>query len=397
MLHSSGGVSVIALLQGSRGDVLPAMQLLLNCWENFPTFMAMERCHIITHQCHQDLCTNMFSIARDYSVFQFYYLSTSPVVVLKRGSSSKSFENYPELINRLTSIDLLNGRHSHRNTFLIGNLFSLEIWILAQRLELPCILIHPCVPYFDRDIRDAVLQRYQASFGIINNEKLLTDMRWWLWPTLTDKYDAFKDQLETIMDPLCQRKMTQHHDLSVIITMSPKLMSSSFSVPAHGFVRNLSVTKLENNSFQALLQSIDTAKNSSTFRALVCIDFGSMTTMIENYLQSNEEIYKNNNSFPWIGLFEAVISMAVNNSYHFLILSHGATTIQRYFAQPNDQIIVYEFDICPSNINSLYAKCSTIIHHGGIGSMQTAMMAGIPQSKYCEWFCTFAADFTPSQ
>jgi hypothetical protein len=189
--RSCGMINVLCCVLGSSGDVLSLINVVhefLNCEEN-QILDDFAHFHVITHRCHTESFLE-YSASASPSCKKISYipLQTSPVSL---GDSTSAFEDVVELSSViagvLTTIPV---------ELIFCNLFCLEGWLVANKVGIPCIIIHPTVPLTNQQMRDAIISEHLSS-GFSKDDNIpFIDYELWLWPTLTDKYDNFLECFE---------------------------------------------------------------------------------------------------------------------------------------------------------------------------------------------------------
>lgn len=398
---------IVAIAFGTRGDIVPILSVLHGIICKADDSGTKAPLLIITHRCFQiDIHAYFLGLADVIGI------GTSPIATM--GHSEGKFRNGAELNEVLSSLE-------HRNMDLIvSNLFGLEAWGVAIKLNVPYVIIHPnCPNITDASTKSELLNDFQANYAlecnILRNRKdQICGLHWsdfdlWLWPTLV-RLDA----------PMAQRIMAYDKSITVLILSSPTFekecaWSSNHRYNLCGFVGDGHLSEhihLQPNN-QAHTQSGQSLHVSSLYEVchdvqellrhthsdaheasnLICVDFGSMTQVLH---ESGE-----------LSLFLRLLE-PLCDTWRFVVVCHGYATSIRHTLQqiktdssschrtnttqltgtsntattaPNASPRIL---LIPHSVqhNKLFPKSITVIHHGGIGTTGACMRAGIPQCKH---------------
>lgn len=338
---------ILVCLLGSRGDVLPALAVLDSLLARWNL-----RVTIITHKEQYSLLpSKLQSSATFYGIdlpsVQWDHEDAHPMI---------RAEEQLHLTACLTAAKL----PSHKLTAVITNLFCLEGWLLAQHVGVPCVIIHPNKPPITESARDAVLQSYLIEINQNISSDEYDDLKEWFWPTLCDSYDSFKDYLES--DYQVTRDGDKMGSVPVLVILTTyKIASTSSPLRCHmvGYISPaLSDRTVPDN---ILLPPV--SKHSYA----IVIDFGSM---------SGYALKECNQSF-----FNAVLMIAAQdlNKFVFIIITHELRS-NRHNRSNCSNIYWINGEVSHAWLFQQYDNLA-MIHHGGVGTCQACMMAGIPQGK----------------
>lgn len=330
---------IVVLGKGTRGDVLPllvAIKLLLD---------KGDACvHLITHEAHRSLAAKL--LARHPKQLAFWGLSSLPI-----GADLLS-NDFDEIVSILVSI------LPQQRLTVVGNLFSLECCLLAAFLGVRLVIIHPCLPQCNGDIKRAVQLAAESE---------LVD---WAWPLLTDTFDPFWDLLEQQLakhKSSCSLRDTIAN-ATVIITASPFWISS----PSDGCrwqLTGLPCDRSHDFLCQDAAQCVSDHAVVDQFiglsdRPVVCVDMGSMTAQLADLPAR----------WPFL---QAVLGLAP--AHRLIIICHGvqsAYSLLTKWTQGCRDVLIMSADL---NHHLMLASCAVLIHHGGAGTVQTALLAGCSQ------------------
>jgi hypothetical protein len=481
-------VSVLVILQGSRGDVLPFLLLLQRISsEHVPP--TATTWHIVTHCEHRPLCEQLLcrtkepspsprphhGVAEEVAVapkhtIECVFLQTVSVslTATSDGAGGGLFRDDVELAAAVAKV-LRSSSTSKSSSSVVcvwGNLFALQASLVAERLRVPCGLLHPAVPPVCAETHQQILRCAAAAAAAgdggdggresgrvverssSETARSVSVARRWLWPTLTSAFDDFRDALDVSLAEtgdeveinvarrpvpptvvllavaaVWQRAITietrsipakdsqdsnnnNNHNNNAVddweegveeeeegtiwtgsiqpvlpTTCSPSLagLHHWISLPPSP-LRTTIATKstVTNTSILGIQQPIPSTATTvdcweqsggQRQRPVVCVDFGSTTGVLQS-LHGNL-------------VADALRLLSLRGCCRLLLLTHHRHPQQQQSESGSSyDCLVHAHDLPPDQMALLLRKCNAVIHHGGIGTAQSALFAGVPQGEY---------------
>jgi hypothetical protein len=370
-------VNVLCCVLGTSGDVLPLINVIheyLNCEEN-QAVNDFTQCYIITHHYHIE---SLLEYSLSCKKINYIPLKISPVSV---GQGVSAFEDDFEMASAIASV--LN---TVSVELILCNLFCLEGWLIAHKFDIPCIIIHPTVPFTNEEMRDEIIREFSSSYFCKDDDIPLIDYKLWLWPTLTDKYDNFLECFEKEIS--CVSSVGKDapsfpvSSFQVLITTSSLLLPTS-TFPSvwpeychlSGFIFNKIPLQLKISNIHSLIMNW-----TANQKKVICIDFGAMTELLYHMYTTRSLV-----------IFLISI-LSYSKDFSVLFICH------RYCHQFQEVFLEYSKNcfpaICDLNFQSrviwipgeinhelFLSSCYLFIHHGGIGTSNLAFSLEVPQSK----------------
>lgn len=398
---------------GTLGDILPLITLSVELL-NINSTNQLLRIFFITNAAHRNHVEKYFPnhvvTNRSRQIFFAEYVSNSP---LNLDPHDVSFLSMDE-INLISEEMALNGNM----TLVIANLFCLTGWLVAEKLGVRCILLHPhkpqserpssfllslkrSAPYFHRRILLEEDRGHCADLTLLATENnhlaiLWQDYEEWLWPTLTSSYDSTRKKLK--LKDISSPSYLSPLNPVVLLAISPYFYPVPGYWPSDRYIVTGMISQDQFNEKSLDIPNDLFSADLSAFLSfqehpIICIEFGSMTELLIQ-------------QYDW-RVFCATIQRVCG--FSFLILCHQHhTTITGYFEDSDDASIemkdekrnrISECLSLFSNVmlvgghvghSSLFKRCAAVLHHGGVGTMGAALHAGIPQREYFHFHASFA-------
>ena len=397
MTDTDAELFVLAVAFGTRGDIVPILSVLRGtlCRANHSGPIAHVL--ILTHRCFQEDIKAYLPNFVDVIGVDISPITTQP-------NMECSFRGKHELDEILSSLE------DKEVDLIVSNLFGLEAWGLALKKNLPYVIVHPNCPNANISAKAELLDDFRVNYVhecnlLCNPTEKTNGVRWsdvdlWLWPTLVDldphmveRIVAYDKSITVLVlsSPMfeTETEWTEHYQYHLCGFTRDGYLSEHLHLQASNHLHSPEVSDISStslfktcNTLQEVLQSTRVGSDKNETSDLVCVDFGSMTQV----LNENREL----------AVLLRVLSKLCD-TWRFVIVCHGyMTTMQNILHEiANDNSsATAAMSATTVNVNNriwllpnsvqhsiLFPKCITTIHHGGIGTTGACMRAGIPQCK----------------
>jgi hypothetical protein len=120
---------------GTRGDLFPLLETALQLTRRGHSVL------FLTHEAHREHVENA---VREHDTFRALFTESLPIATADaaEGFAAASHE---DLIVRLASVTEADGDQQRIHAVVV-NLFALDLWHLAEKLELPFVIVSPSRP-----------------------------------------------------------------------------------------------------------------------------------------------------------------------------------------------------------------------------------------------------------
>ena len=398
MTDTGAELFVLAVAFGSRGDIVPILSVLRGtlCRANHAGSMAHVL--ILTHRCFQDDIMAYLPNFVDVVGVDISPIATQP-------NNESNFRGKLELDEILSSLA------DKKIDIIVSNLFGLEAWSLALKRNVPYVIIHPNCPNANISVKAELLDDFRATYVhecnlLCNRTEKTNGVRWsdidlWLWPTLVDsdtnmikRIIAYDKSITVLVlsSPMFEKELQwiEHDQYHLCGFTGDGYLSEHLHLQASNHLSASLVPVTPSpclyktcNTLQEVLQSARMDSDSREASDLICVDFGFMT----HVLNENGEL---------AALLRVLCKLC--DTWRFVIVCHGfMTTMQNILHEiANDYSSATAAASATTSTdfntriwlvqnsvqhNTMFPKCITVIHHGGIGTTGACMRAGIPQCK----------------
>jgi len=379
---------------GTRGDIVPLVAVLRNLIQRVSSSDGATKWLFVTHACFVDDLKACLP-----SCVEVQGVNTSPIAA--DASEENDFRSSVDLDKVFSSLESI---HVAR---VISNLFALEAWAFALKRNIHYTVVHPNQPTVNTEACDLLLDSFNADYpdvcsALQTHIQPLTRLQWsdfqlWLWPTLTNLDSSMAanillyDKELTVLilsSPMLVgegqlwREHPRYHVCGAVV--DGHLADSALLQPAAVYASAPIESALSHNDVCVVCSGTDAAlmrigaANSSTSSdasAVVCVDFGSMTHVI---LQC--------------GQLQALLVLLCGmcETWRFIIVCHGhaativATIHQAHNAPARSLLTSHRFILVEHSVQHtvLFPRCVAVVHHGGIGTTNACVRAGVPQCKH---------------
>ena len=315
------------------------------------------------------------------------YLFVSAPSISFRSEDRESFFSTDELFEICATIKSMGGNVQH----VVANLFTLSGFILAVALDVHCTLValHGPTGKCPSSFRESLKTSWPTFYDKLNclSSSSLSFVTWddyeqFLWPTLSSEYDELRDKLglghpDDVSTAMPRRPL-------VLLVQSPRMFPLSSSFPrcqVIGCIHSHSNNQLLPTLSPEIIAFLDDQQQRG--HSVICIDFGSLTSFIESAVTVAEH-----HDFDELAVFlGAIFALVCNTPNHaseyafsFVVVCHGCPMFAgktRAVADNSDgRIHVVDGDVFH---DSLFRRCSAVVHHGGAGTLHSCLHVGIPQ------------------
>lgn len=372
-------------LFGTRGDILPIARILK---ELLAIHQTSYKLIVITHQCFRA------DIAQLHCGLEVRGVDAQPIASMTNDSqSSFHASGYVwEFKRSLLPDDAI--------ACVMCNLFSLESVHLAFSTSSTCIVLHPTIPSAKCRVKRELLDEFatlqpllhhhcqQNSPGGLDNGLLqYADYENWLWPTLAHEFDESAIMPTTkllgpivlILNSLRMSDPLQVHPRYHLCgAVACELQGEALHLEAMGMSGHNRDTAASANcgGGSSAIAYVDTTAAAVTWLAerqmsvRLGVDFGSMMPVLacDDRLLSLLEAL--------CGVSTPIACVIICHGYHSIV-EPILTTIQPGRTILNDFLLVQH----SVDHSVLLPRCTALLHHGGIGTTNACMRAGVPQCK----------------
>lgn len=255
---------------------------------------------------------------------------------------------------------------------IICNLFTLEGYFIAQHLRIPCLVASPHIltrtppSGFQRKLAEAYPSLFEKLKSAASNQVSYAEVEHWMWRLFLSDFGQACEAVGIPSVPLAAASQETHAQLPpptpLLYGISPTVMARQSywpeSVSLSGFWTPPAMLHLSPDS--ALVSLVEAASSP-----LVYVGFGSM----ERYLLD----------VSWEGFFQALESALESCSMEAIFQCTQDGSIAQAFAQLSVRPKRAHLWTSPTPHQWLFPRCSVILHHGGSGTVATALLAQRPQ------------------
>lgn len=414
---------------GSRGDILPILSIVEKILNINSSILSDVNIVLITHRCYCD------EVAR-----QFRRKIETITIESKVFQQSDNNDHKDFYINNY--ISAFTSKYNKKKVrVVIGNLFALKIWHFSLSLHVQCVIIHPNLPPTSQIDHDDLMNSFKdfqpKLYDTATKHKdshstatslTLNDYNYFLWPTLVDQFDEsiLPADITSITGPIvlilsspricvlpCEH--SRYHVCGFIKSgyLGGILQLNSETMQAENINSQLNrrfIFPILNNTAE-VLQFLEIHCQDDHPTATIYVDFGSMTEILlsDGRLISIIQILL---ALPTVRRYLIVAHGYIEKLYDILLEARATTTS----SNSNSSFSGSGGSSCctnSSNINNssccrngsttttiaivahsvdhskILPRCTSVIHHGGVGTVGACMLAGVPQGtlsivKHCK-------------
>eukprot|EP00834_Sanchytrium_tribonematis_P005750 NODE_369_length_8668_cov_1.088575.p2 type:complete len:446 gc:universal NODE_369_length_8668_cov_1.088575:5411-4074(-) len=359
--------SILITCIGTRGDVQPFVAIALEFVTQYPQYDVVIAAHAeyepFIKSCH--------------SKFIFEPISPSVLELLRNTpqgkimtSSKNPFKLFPAL-KQFTYLqvygwftDIHKMALKHKPVLMIiptFAFFSNAQFIATEILKIPYLLIHT-VPFH----KTKFIAPPTAGLGESALFKWINALLWWITPIILEK--TYKDPINKTMNmlnlPIKQTTFEQDcQNINVFYIYSNKLLPTPSDWPQnHKVVGNLELPDSPKPLPDALLQFINQHNNIP----IIYIGLGSMLSVV--FKPDEVEACLNK-------LANGVFLTIKNGNKLACVLHTVASQSVTPLETKNPNLFILNEPVAHSQ---LFPKMSMILHHGGMGTTHTGLLAGKP-------------------
>eukprot|EP00731_Ephydatia_muelleri_P016790 Em0009g1214a len=268
-----------------------------------------------------------------------------------------------DLLRRETSACL---QASEGASLIVFNLFTLEGYFIAQYLNVPCLAASPFLQTrtmpstFEAMLSEAQPGLYKKLRDARHGEVSFAEVDHWMWRLFLNDFSDICEALHIPSLPFSTPTGLLPPPVPLLYGVSPLIVQRQSYWP----------NSVELTGYWTLPESLqepphpDLVSLLSTSQPLY-IGFGSMEAYLgdinwSSILERFENVLK---SFNLIGLFQCTPGGRVETAYRQLLWT---PTCVRLWAGPLPH-------------SWLFSRCCAVLHHGGSGTVATALLAKKPQ------------------
>ncbi|XP_048583476.1 sterol 3-beta-glucosyltransferase UGT80B1 [Nematostella vectensis] len=379
---------IVFLCKGSRGDVLPVFSLLLGYKKLNPT----DSCVLATHALHKE---KFLGLANKHGV-EFVSLddqndTSEALNSLQRTelqvSSGRGFSN-SERQDRV--LEMHASLHACRGAgAIVFNLFACEGWFIAEYLKVPCIAVSPFAVTrtppvtFESKFVDAYPDLYERLRNAPEGCVSYGDVDHWMWRLYLDDFGEFCESLGLPVCPMAEVHPSDKLPLAtpLLYGISPSILEKpgywpdSVSMCGYWFLdspkedyRDIEVlqpTLLSPKvSLEDFFQTMAEAKESPLY-----IGFGSMEEL---------GFFSSLDCVELVGIInEGLVECNIKALLH---VSPNSSLLKAWEMVRKN--VLYCNIYCVTQYTphaQLFPKCLAVMHHGGSGTVASAIRASVPQ------------------
>lgn len=359
---------------GSRGDVAPILDVVVSIRRRQPELAVAAT--FITNAGHKDTSWMKAYISRyggkDRISFDFVELPILCGSLDERDEAS--FYAKADGITESMQAAFENGPNVN---LILANAFSMQAYLFAVKYTIPIVFVH------GHELRSTstpaqLMHRWKLCSPslydhIFRNEETTESVRskWlqFLWPITSPYYDELRDELK-LPQMYSPDFVVPDIPVEVLLTVSAKVHDHSpscYNYCGHVRVREQGIYADFDSHHQ--LDLFSQRVTSSGVQDMLCVDFGSMTDLIEDVYTAD--------------VFASVLKQSQETTA-FVIVCHGNTKfaekLRSISSAPSDgpRVLVIDGDL---DHREHLKRFAALVHHGGSGTVGTCLDAHLPQGK----------------
>jgi hypothetical protein len=272
---------------GTRGDILSLLFVAENILCQSLNEIAIN---FVTHSTYSSSEFIRRSHLSSMSYVKFWFVDNTALEVDNR----KSGEFY-DLKSLMHVFKMLR---NCQISAVIANLFALSAWLFAESISVKCIFIHPCIPVVNKSKISEILlsikimspKLYQQLFFKTST----TEVNKFIWcqllsPIFSSYYDEMRDCLG-LLSPLSIQycHLTEITQPLLLVCTSPLISTTDDFINLRNVVVSCGYifqpkdhSIIFSNYNDDIQLSIFIENNKDMSKKIICIDFGSMSQIIE--------------------------------------------------------------------------------------------------------------------